>query len=79
MRSVQPYPCNVIPTALLSPQSLALLKILEPYTKGIALGTGVGKDNGLDSNFNETGTGLFNSNQWTERVDYTINEKDARI
>ena len=23
----------------------------------------------------ETGTGLFNSNQWTERVDYTINEK----
>jgi hypothetical protein len=69
------YPCNVIPTAQLSPQSLALLKILEPYTKGIGLGTGVGKDNGLDSNFNETGTGLFNSNQWTERVDYTLNEK----
>jgi hypothetical protein len=71
----QPYPCNVIPTALLSPQSLALLKILEPYTKGIGLGTGVGDVNGLDKNFNEPGTGLFNSNQWTERADYTINEK----
>ena len=71
----QPYPCNVIPTSMLSPQTLALLKYLEPYTKGIGLGTGVGKDNGLDSNFNAPGTGLFNSNQWTERLDYTINEK----
>jgi hypothetical protein len=71
----QPFPCNVIPTALISPQTQALLKILEPYTKGIALGTGVGKDNGLDSNFNEPGTGLFNSNSWVERADYTINEK----
>ena len=71
----QPFPCNVIPKALLSPQTLALLKILEPYTKGIGLGTGVGDVNGLDKNFNEPGTGLFNSNQWTERVDYTINEK----
>jgi hypothetical protein len=70
----QPYPCNVIPSSLLSPQSLALLKILEPYTKGITLGSG-GKDNGLDSNYNSPGTGLFNSNEWTERADYTINEK----
>ena len=30
---------------------------------------------GLDKNFNENGTGLFNSDQWTERADYTINEK----
>ncbi len=60
---------------MLSPQALALLTYLEPYTKGIGLGTGVGKDNGLDSNFHETGTGLFNSNAWTERADYTINEK----
>ncbi len=71
----EPYPCNVIPTALLSPQTLALLKYLEPSTKGIGLGTGVGDVNGLDKNFNEPGTGLFNSNQWTERVDYTINDK----
>jgi hypothetical protein len=72
----QPFPCNVIPKALLSPQTLALLKILEPSTKGIGLGTGIdGSVNGLDENFKESGTGLFNSNQWTERADYTINEK----
>ncbi len=70
-----PYPKNVIPTASLSPQSLALLKYLEPFTKGIGLGTGVGDVNGLDKNFNASGTGLFNSNQWTERGDYTINDK----
>jgi hypothetical protein len=71
----QPFPNNVIPTSLLSPQSMALLKLLQPFTAGIGLGTGVGDVNGLDKNFNEPGTGLFNSNQWTERVDYTINEK----
>jgi hypothetical protein len=71
----QPFPCNVIPAALISPQTQALLKLLEPFTKGIAYGTGVGNDNGLDENFSEPGTGLFNSNSWTERADYTINEK----
>jgi outer membrane receptor protein involved in Fe transport len=71
-----PFPHNVIPTSLLSSQTLALLKILEPNTKSIGLGEGIdGSVNGLDSNFKESGTGLFNSNQWTERVDYTINEK----
>ncbi|MGA3048873.1 MAG: carboxypeptidase-like regulatory domain-containing protein, partial [Terracidiphilus sp.] len=71
-----PYPGNVIPTSLLSPQTLALLKILEPNTKGIGLSEGIdGSDNGLDENYKQSGTGLFNSNQWTERVDYTINEK----
>jgi hypothetical protein len=70
-----PFPCNVIPTAMLSPQTLALVKYIEPFTKGIAYGTGVGNDNGLDSNYSAPGTGLFNSNSWTERADYTINEK----
>lgn len=72
------FPGNVIPTSYLSPQALALLKLLEPYTKGIKVDTGqVGnvRNAGLDSNFNENGTGLFNSNQWVERVDYTMNEK----
>lgn len=68
------YKNNVIPKSQLSPQALALLKVLEPYTKGIALGS-PGNLNGLDKNYSSTGTGLFNSNQWTERVDYTINEK----
>jgi hypothetical protein len=70
------YPHNVVPTSLLSPQALALLKILEPNTKGVGLGEGLdGNVNGLDQNYKQSGTGLFNSNQWTERVDYTINEK----
>jgi Carboxypeptidase regulatory-like domain/TonB dependent receptor len=70
------FPDNVIPKAQISPQTLALLKLLEPSTKGIGLGTGInGSVNGLDENFKESGTGLFNSNQWTERVDFTINEK----
>jgi len=68
------FPGNVIPKALLSPQTLNLLKYLEPYSKGIGLGS-VGNLNGLDSNFNASGTGLFNSNAWTVRGDWTINEK----
>ena len=68
-------PDNVIPTALLSPQTLALLKLLEPDTKGIGLGTGIDGSERPGQNYKQSGTGLFNSNQWTERVDYTINEK----
>jgi outer membrane receptor protein involved in Fe transport len=71
-----PYPHNVIPASLLSPQALALLKVLEPNTKGVGLGMGIdGSVDGLDQNYKQSGTGLFNSNQWTERADYTINEK----
>jgi hypothetical protein len=70
------YPGNVIPKAQLSPQALALLALLAPDTAGIGLGMGIdGSVNGLDENYKQSGTGLFNSNQWTERVDYTINEK----
>ncbi|HVC47045.1 MAG TPA: TonB-dependent receptor [Terracidiphilus sp.] len=69
-----PFQNNVIPTGMLSPQALALLTYLEPYTKNVTLG-GQGNVNGLDSNYHASGTGLFNSNQWTERVDYTLNEK----
>jgi hypothetical protein len=65
---------NVIPTSYLSSQALGLLKMLEPYTKGITPNS-TGSVGGLDKNYNENGTGLFNSNQWTERVDYTFNEK----
>jgi outer membrane receptor protein involved in Fe transport len=71
-----PYPNNVIPKSLISPQALALLTLLAPHTTGIGLGIGIdGSVNGLDSNYKQSGTGLFNSNQWTERLDYTINEK----
>ena len=71
-----PYPNNVIPASLISPQAIALLKLLQPDTAGIGLAMGIdGSDNGLDENYKQSGTGLFNSNQWTERLDYTINEK----
>ena len=68
------FPNNVIPTSYLSPQALALLGALEPYTKNVSL-TGAGSLGGLDKNYNESGTGLFNSNEWTARGDYTLNEK----
>jgi len=68
------YKDNVIPTKELSAPALALLKALEPYTKNIVPNSS-GSVGGLDKNFAETGTGLFNSNQWTERLDYSINEK----
>ena len=71
---ITPYPHNVIPTAQLSTPALNLLAVLAPYTTNIKLG-GPGNLNGLDNNFHETGTGLFNSNQWTERVDYSLSEK----
>ncbi len=70
----KPYQGNVIPAAQLSAPALALLKYLEPYTKGIGLGS-TGNLNGLDTNFHGVGTGLLNSDQWTVRSDYTVNEK----
>jgi len=69
-----PFPNNVVPTSMVSAQAKALLTLLEPYTKGITPNTN-GSVGNLDQNFHENGTGLFNSNQWTERADYTINEK----
>ncbi len=71
----QAFPNNVIPTSYLSPQAIGFLKMLEPYTKSINYTPGSGSVGNLDANFHANGTGLFNSNQWTERADYTINEK----
>ena len=72
------FPGNVIPRAYLqnpaSAPSLALLKLLEPYTTGIGLGSN-GNLNGLDSNYHGSGTGSLNSDQWTVRGDWTINQK----
>jgi len=73
-----PFPGNVVPRAYLnraaSQPALALFKLLEPYTQGIGLG-GAGNLNGLDSNFHGSGTGSLNSDQWTVRGDWTLNEK----
>jgi hypothetical protein len=62
---------NVIPTSLLSQQWLNLLTVLRPYT----LKESGGDQGGLDSNFTEGGTGVFNSNMWVARFDQTFNAK----
>ena len=58
---------NVIPTSQLSAPALNLLKLLQPYTAN--------ENGNLDSNSHGVGTGLFNSDQYTARIDYTINQK----
>jgi Carboxypeptidase regulatory-like domain len=67
-----PFPGNVIPNDMLSQPALNLLKLLQPYTpnRGVAGSAGF-----LYGNYAASGTGLFNSNQWTQRVDYTFNER----
>jgi hypothetical protein len=62
---------NVIPASLVSTQAKSLLTILAPYAPNTG-GTGI---NAIENNYAESGTGLFNSNQWTVRGDYTLNEK----
>jgi len=59
---------NVIPASLVSAQAKALLTLLAPY----APNTGGGS---VTNNYAASGTGVFNSNQWTARGDYTLNEK----
>ena len=71
----QPFEGNVIPTGMLSAQALKLLTFLEPYTKGIAYTSDPANVHGLDQNWHGSGTGIVNTNSWTERVDYTLNEK----
>ena len=63
-----PFANNIIPANRLSQPFLNLMKLLQPYAPN------TGSVNS-SSNYAESGTGLFNSDQWTERVDYTLNEK----
>ncbi len=67
------FAVNVIPAALISPQAQALLTLMKPYAPNVG-GTGTAL-NTIENNYAASGTGLFNSNSWTERVDYTLNEK----
>ncbi len=60
---------NTIPNSLLSPQALTIFKLMQAYTPN------TGGAGAVENNFSQGGTGLFNSNQWTTREDYTFNEK----
>ena len=69
---------NVIPAARLaqpaSQPALALLGLIEPFTKGISETSDPANVHNLDQNFKESGSGLFNSDQWTVRGDYSLSE-----
>ena len=69
------YAGNVIPTAQLSPQALALFKLLQPYAPNRTNGSVTYNGVGLNNNYASNGTGGFNSNQWDVRGDYTQNER----
>ncbi len=65
------FAANVIPTALLSPQALNLLA----YFKNYSPNQGSQNLQPIENNYSAGGTGLFNSNSWVARGDWTFNEK----
>ena len=64
---------NVIPTGKLSAPAVALMKLMQPYKP--TNGAKPDEQNFIANNFSGSGTGLFNTDQYTVRGDYTINEK----
>jgi hypothetical protein len=67
------YPGNVIPASQLSPQAMALLKLLQPYApttqpNGSSL-------TGLAGNYSASGQGIFNADQWDVRGDLQVTQK----
>jgi hypothetical protein len=64
-----PYAGNVIPAAQVSPQALALLKLLQPFAPNSGGTATAGSLAALKSNYSGSGTGLFNNNQWDVRID----------
>src|SRR6266568_4489430 len=68
-----PYANNVIPASQLSPQAIALLTLMQPYKPNN--GATSGQQNFIANNFSGSGSGLFNSDAWTARGDYTVNQK----
>ena len=69
-----PYPGNVIPAAQLSPEWLAFIKAIQPYSAA-SIAPVPGSTTGVNNNSTGNGSGPFNNNAWDERVDYTLNDK----
>jgi hypothetical protein len=61
---------SVIPASEVSPTAMNLFKLLAPYAPNTP-----GSYGGLSDNYEGSGTGLFNSNQWDVRVDATLSQK----
>jgi hypothetical protein len=70
----QQFPGNVIPRARLSPQALALFKLLQPYAPTTAPNAAAGTT-GLAGNYSASGQGIFNADQWDVRADMQVNAK----
>jgi len=66
----QPYTGNIIPDNQVSPQAKAFFKLLQPYAPNTT-----GSVGGFANNYSAGGTGLFNSDQWDVRGDYTLSER----
>lgn len=60
------YPGDVIPNSQLSPQALNYLQLISKFTPNK-----IGPD-GLTDVYQQGGTGIVNSDQWLERVDYQL-------
>jgi outer membrane receptor protein involved in Fe transport len=60
------YPGDVIPNAQLSPQALNYLQLISQYTPNKVGASGL-----LDT-YVQGGTGILNSDQWDERLDYQV-------
>ena len=66
----QPFPGQVIPASRLSQPALNLFKLLQPYAPNKSGNFGL-----LSSgNYAAGGTGLFNNDQWDERVDFQLSQ-----
>ena len=70
----QPFPGNVIPTARLSPQALALFKLLQPYAPTTAPSGAHGQYGHCGQLFGQR-QGLFNADQWDARGDMQVTQK----
>ena len=60
---------NIVPNHLLSAPAMTIMQLLQPF------GPNTGGAGAVENNFSENGTGLFNSDAWTARGDYTLSEK----
>jgi outer membrane receptor protein involved in Fe transport len=69
----QPFQSNVIPANRISPQALALFKLLQPYAPTTPVGTS--GTTGLAGNYNASGQGIFNADQWDARVDFQATQR----
>ena len=65
------YAGGVIPAAMVSSTAKTLLTLLQPYSPNAPGVNGAF----LSNNYSKSGSGLFNSNQWDVRGDYTVSEK----